>query len=98
MGSRRSHPFFCSTESWWATEEPTAEPTETAEPTGAVVEPSDPTPSISPTVKGVKIVKRPVPQLPRTGAPTGLLLAAGLALVVGGGALVLQANRYERQH
>ena len=27
LGSRRSQPFFCSTESWWATEEAEERPT-----------------------------------------------------------------------
>lgn len=88
--------------------EPTVEPTETpsveptVEPTVEVsdeptVEPGDPTPSISPTVKGVKIVKAP-PELPRTGAPTGLLVAAGLALVAGGVGMTAASARYARQH
>jgi len=77
------------------TETPTPDPTESVEPT---VEPSDPAPSISPTVKGVKIVKTPE-TLPHTGAAaTTALLALGLGLAVGGSAIVVATSRYQRQH
>jgi hypothetical protein len=84
------------------TVEPTEEPTEepTSEPTGdPVVEPGDPDPTISPTVLGVKVV-RPAPQLPSTGASTGLLAAAllGLVLVCAGSGLVLHAHAAARRH
>lgn len=76
-------------------ETPTPEPSESVEPT---VEPSDPAPSISPTVKGVKIVKTP-DTLPHTGAAaTTAMLALGLALAVSGGAIVVATSRYQRQH
>jgi hypothetical protein len=79
-------------------ESPSASPSESPSATpDETVELDDPTPSISPTVLGVKIVRKPA-GLPLTGTPTGLLVALGLALVVGGGALVLRADRYGRQH
>lgn len=75
---------------------PSIEPSETpsVEPT---VEPSDPEPSISPTVKGVKIVKPPA-ELPHTGQSTGTLVAFGLGLAMAGGAMVAFGSRYQRQH
>lgn len=78
------------------TEEPTVEPTDEPEPTGTAVEPGDPHPSISPTVLGVKIVRPPA--LPRTGAPTGVLLAVGLGLVVLGAGMVARGEAYGRRH
>jgi LPXTG-motif cell wall-anchored protein len=48
-------------------------------------------------VLGVKIVRGPE-TLPRTGAPTGLLLALGLGLVVAGSGLVARAGAYDRRH
>jgi hypothetical protein len=85
----------CVTVSESPSESPSPTPTESEGPT---LEPDDPTPSVSPTVLGVKIVKRPTPQLPFTGAPTGLLLVAGLALTGLGAAMVLGSGRYARQH
>jgi LPXTG-motif cell wall-anchored protein len=79
-------------------EEPSEEPSETAseEPS---VEPSGATPSISPTVKGVKIVRRPTaPMLPNTGSPASVLVVAGVALALAGSVLVFGAGRYQRQH
>jgi uncharacterized surface anchored protein len=77
------------------TEEPSEEPSEepTDEPT---VEPDDPTPTVSPTVLGVKIVKPA--QLPTTGSPTGLLLALGLGLTVAGAGVVYGSTKHQRQH
>jgi hypothetical protein len=79
-------------------ESPTPEPSESEQPS---IEPDDPTPSVSPTVLGVKIVKPPadVPKLPLTGAPTGLMVLAGLALTGLGAAMVFGAGRRpQRQH
>jgi hypothetical protein len=80
------------------TEEPSIEPSEepSEEPTETPMEPGDPTPTISPTVLGVKIVKPA--QLPTTGSPTGLLVALGLALTVVGGGVVLGSAKHQRQH
>jgi hypothetical protein len=81
----------CVTPTEEPTEEPTVEPTD--EPT---VEPDDPTPTVSPTVLGVKIVKPA--QLPTTGSPVSLLLALGLALTVVGAGVVYGSTKHQRQH
>jgi hypothetical protein len=85
----------CVTPTEEPTEEPSEEPSEepTDEPT---VEPDDPTPTVSPTVLGVKIVKPA--QLPTTGSPTGLLLALGLGLTVAGAGVVYGSTKHQRQH
>jgi hypothetical protein len=85
----------CVTPTEEPSEEPSEEPTDnpTEEPT---VEPDGPTPTVSPTVLGVKIVKPP--QLPTTGSPTGLLLALGLGLTIAGAGVVYGSMRHQRQH
>lgn len=71
-------------------ESPSSSP---GEPT---LEPGEPAPTVSPTVLGVKVVRPPT--LPLTGSPTTALVALGLLLAVAGGALVVSAGRYGRQH
>lgn len=77
------------------------EPSESSSPEPSV-EPSDPDPTITPSVRGVRLTQAPAaptaPTLPNTGAASGLMLAVGLGLVVVGGTFVARAGRYQRQH
>lgn len=78
------------------------EPSESSSPEPSV-EPGDPEPTISPSVRGVRITRAAgpapaAPTLPNTGSASWPLLALGLGLIIIGGTFVARAQRYQRQH